>query len=120
MEDMARTTKGDAARGDVVVERAVAWHHAGDVTTAQNGLGQGSASPTAPMHGWVVTAASWPSRTLGHLLGRRARSDLGAHEEGITIGSVRRRMGEELPGLICNSSGEANTRGQSKSRAGGN
>jgi hypothetical protein len=120
MKDMARTTNGDAARGDAVIERAVAWHHVGDVTTAQKGLGQGSASPTAPMHGWVVTATSWPSRTLGHLLGRRARRDLGADEEGITIGSVRRRMGEELPGLIGNSSGEASTCGHSKSRVGSN
>jgi hypothetical protein len=120
MEDIARTTKGDAARGDVVIERAVAWHHVGDVTTARKGLGQGSVSPTEPMHGWVVTVASWPSWTLGHLLGRRARSDLGADEGGITIGSVRRRVGEELPGLIGNTGGEANTRGHSESRVGSN
>jgi hypothetical protein len=119
MKDIASTTKGDTARGDVVVERAVAWHHVGDVTAA------GGHPAWAVRHRphrctWTVTVVSRPSRTLGHLLGRRARSDLGANEEGITIDSVRRRMGEELPGLIGNSGGEANIREHSESRVGSN
>jgi hypothetical protein len=50
MKDIARTTKGDAARGDLVIEREVAWHHVGDVHDRWRTPGLGSASPTAPMH----------------------------------------------------------------------
>jgi hypothetical protein len=115
---MARTTKGDTASSSSSVQWLVTRRRCHD---RPKGTRPGQCvTDCADARWWVVIAASRPPWTLGHLFGRSARGDLGAYEEGITIGSVRRRMGEKLPGLIANSVDEANTRGHSESRAGSN
>jgi hypothetical protein len=70
----------------------------------QVGPGHGVTHRTAVRKSWGSRFTAL--RTLGHLIGRSARSDLGADEDGITSENVQSRKVTIMPRLIRRARGQ--------------
>jgi hypothetical protein len=94
-----RNIEEEEGQGIVAIDDLVPRDCAGSRRTAGRSSDEGRASLTA-LHERAGVTVSSPLRTLGHLMGRSARSDLGADEKCATSENVQRRYLTIVPGLI--------------------
>jgi hypothetical protein len=94
-----RNSEEEEEQGIAATDDPVPRDHAGSRSTAGCGSGQGM-GPFTALHGRAGGTVSSPLRTLGHLMGRSARSDLGADENCATSEDAQGRYLTIVSGRI--------------------
>lgn len=108
--NFVRNIEEEEGQGIAAIDDPVPRDRASCRKTAGRISGSGMVSITA-LHGRAGVTVSLPPRTLGHLMGRSARGDLGADEKCATSENMQRRYLTTEPGLIgFGSANKANDR----------